>query len=43
MVQGRSNNSFVEDGISQDIDQENLLLGDREVEEMDGDFVGGSA
>ena len=42
-VQGRGKDPFVEDGISQDVDQENLLLGNREVEEMDGDFVGGSA
>ena len=43
VVQGRCKNSLIEDGVSQDVDQENLLLGDREVEEMDGDFVGGSA
>ena len=41
MVQGRGNDSFVEDGVSQNIDQEDLSLGSREVEEVDEDFVGG--
>ena len=41
MVQGRGNDSFVEDGVSQNIDQEDLSLGGREAEEVDEDFVGG--
>ena len=34
-------NEFIEDWIGQDVDQQHLALGDREAEEMDGDFVGG--
>ena len=30
----------VEDWVSQDVDQQYLTLGDREAEEVDGDFVG---
>ena len=41
VVVGRGNNELVEDQIGQDVDQEYLSLGDREMEEMDGDFVGG--
>ena len=32
----------VEDQVGQDVDQQYLMLGDREAEEVDGDFVGGS-
>ena len=32
---------FIEDWVSQDVDQQHFTLGDRETEEMDGDFVGG--
>ena len=31
---------LVEDWVSQDVDQQHLVLGNREAEEMDGDFVG---
>ena len=40
MVQGQCKDSLIEDGVSQDIDQEDFSLGDGEVEEVDGDFVG---
>ena len=40
MVEGRGDNSFIEDGVSEDLDQEDLSLGIREVKEVDGDFVG---
>ena len=40
MVQGQGNDPLIEDGVGQDIDQEDFPLGDREVEEADGDFVG---
>ena len=42
MVQGRCKNSLLEDGVSQDVDQEDLSLGDREAEEVDGDLECGS-
>ena len=38
VVQGRGEDSFIEDGVSQDVDQQNFSLGDREAEEVDGDF-----
>ena len=38
MVQGRGEDPFIEDGVSQDVDQQNFSLGDRETEEVDGDF-----
>ena len=41
MMLGRSDNSLVEDGVSQDVDQENLSLGNGKAEEVDGDLVGG--
>ena len=40
MVQGRCEDPFVEDGVSQNIDQEDFSLSDREVEEVDGYLVG---
>ena len=40
VVQGRDDDSFIEDGVGQDVDQEDLSLGSREAEEVDGDFVG---
>ena len=35
-----SNDDFIEDGVGQDVDQEDFLLGNGEAEEVDGDFVG---
>ena len=40
MVEGGGDNSFIEDGVSEDLDQEDLSLGNREVKEVDGDFIG---
>ena len=37
-VQGRGKDPFVEDGVSQDVDQKDLSLGDWEVEEVNGDI-----
>ena len=42
-IEGRGNDPLIEDGISQDVHQEDLSLGDGEVEEVDGDFVGRGA
>ena len=41
MVEGRGDDPLVEDGVSQDVDQENFSLSDGETEEMDGNFIGG--
>ena len=38
VVQGRGEDPFVEDGVGQDVDQKNLSLGNREVEEVNGNF-----
>ena len=43
MVEGGGNDPLIEDGVSQDVDQEDFSLGDREAKEVDGDFVGGGA
>ena len=43
VVQGRGEDPFIEDGVGQDIDQKDLSLGDREAEEVNGDFGCGSA
>ena len=40
-ITGGGDYGLVEDRIGQDIDQEYFLLGDREAEEVDGDFIGG--
>ena len=40
-IAGGSGDELVEDRVGQDIDQQYLSLGDRETEEVDGDFVGG--
>ena len=40
-IAGRGNDELVEDRVGQDIDQQYLSLGDREAEEVDGDFIGG--
>ena len=40
VVEGRGDDSFVENGVGQDIDKEDLPLGNRESEEVDGNFVG---
>ena len=42
VIIGEGDDEFVEDRIGQDVDQQYLLLGDRETEEVDGDLVGGS-
>ena len=39
-IEGRRDNSIIEDGISQDIDKEDFPLSDGKVKEMDRDFVG---
>ena len=41
VVQGGGNDSFVENGVGQDVDQEDLSLGSGKAKEVDGDFVGG--
>ena len=41
VVQGGGDDLFIEDGISQDVNQVYLSLGSREAETVDGDFVGG--
>ena len=38
VVQGRSKDPLIEDRISQNVDEEDLPLGDWEVKEVDGDF-----
>ena len=43
MVQGRGKDPFIEDGVSQDVDQKDFSLGDREAEKVNGDFGCGSA
>ena len=40
-IAGGGDDKLVEDWVGQDVDQQYLTLGDREVEEVDGDFVGG--
>ena len=40
MIEGGGNDPLVEDMVGQDIDQEDLSLGNREAEEVDGDFIG---
>ena len=40
-IAGGGDDELVEDRVSQDIDQQYLSLGDREAEEVDGDFIGG--
>ena len=39
-IAGGGDDEFVEDWVSQDVDQEYFSLGDGEAEEVDGDFVG---
>ena len=39
-IAGGGDDEFVEDGVSQDVDQQYLSFGNQEVEEVDGDFVG---
>ena len=39
-IAGGGDDELVEDRIGQDVDQEYLSLGDRETEEVDGDFIG---
>ena len=38
VVQGRSEDPLIEDGVGQDVDQEDLSLSDWEAKEVDGDF-----
>ena len=40
MVEGGGDNPVIEDRVSQDIDKKDFLLGDGEVEEVDGDLIG---
>ena len=40
MVQSRIDDPFVKNWISEDIDQENLLLSDGKMEEVERNFVG---
>ena len=40
-IAGGGDYEFIEDRVGQDVDQEYLLLGNREAEEVDGDLVGG--
>ena len=42
MVESRGDDPFVEDGVGEDIDQNDLSLDDREAEEVEWDFVGRS-
>ena len=39
-VAGGGDDELVKDRVGQDIDQQYLTLGDREAEEVDGDFIG---
>ena len=39
-IAGRCDDGLVEDGVSQDVDQQYFSLGDGKAEEMDGDLVG---
>ena len=39
MVESRGDDYFVEDRVSEDIDQEDLSLGNRKAKEVDGDFT----
>ena len=39
-IAGGGDNEFVEDRVSQDVDQQYLSLSNREAEEVNGDFVG---
>ena len=39
-VAGGGDDELVEDWVSQDVDQQYLSLDNREVEEVDGDFIG---
>ena len=41
MIEGRDNDPLVEDRVSQDIDQEDLFLGNGEVKEVERDLIGG--
>ena len=41
VIAGGGNDELVEDWVGQDVDQQYLVLDDREAEEVDGDFVGG--
>ena len=41
VIEGGGNDPVVEDRVSQDVDKEDLSLGNGEVEEVDGDLVGG--
>ena len=43
MVDGGGGDPVIEDRVSQDIDEEDLLLGNGEAEEVNGDFIGGGA
>ena len=43
VVEGKGEDPLVEDGVGQDVDQEDFSLGDGEAEEVDGDFIGGGA
>ena len=40
-IAGGGNDKLVEDRVGQDVDQQYLSLGNREAEEVDGDFIGG--
>ena len=41
VVESQGDDPGIEDRVSQDIDEEDLLLGNREAEEVDRDLVGG--
>ena len=40
VVEGRGDYPFIEDGVGEDIDEENFPLSDGEAEEMVGDSIG---
>ena len=42
VIAGGGDDELIEDWVSEDVDQQYLSLGNREAEEVDGDFVGRS-
>ena len=42
LISSRGDDYFVEDGVGEDVDEEDLSLSDRKAKEVDGDFVGRS-
>ena len=41
VIAGGGDDEFIEDWVGQNVDQQYFSLGDREAEEVDGDFIGG--